>query len=101
VQTESTRPLPNRSDGRGALLALQGGAVLVVLAALPYPFFQLDRYTFVKELVLLAVALSAALFCLASARKLTVFMVDALVAGFLALEAGAAAATAVQEQRHE
>jgi O-antigen ligase len=59
--------------------------VLVVLAALPYPFFQLDRYTFVKELVLLAVALSAALFCLASARKLTVFMVDALVAGFLAL----------------
>ncbi len=94
MQTESTRPVPNRSararragesDGRGALLALQSGAMLVVLAALPYPFFQLDRYTFVKELVLLAVALTAALFCLASAQKLTLLMVDGLVVGFLAL----------------
>jgi O-antigen ligase len=68
-----------------ALPALQIGAGLVVLAALPYPFFQLDRYTFVKESVLLAAALAAVLLCIASARKLTVFMVDALVAGFLAL----------------
>jgi O-antigen ligase len=68
-----------------ALLALQAGILLVVLAALPYPLFQLDRYTFVKELVMLASALAAALFCLGSARKITVFMVDGLVAGFLAL----------------
>ena len=73
------------SEGRWALRALQTGATLVVLAALPYPLFQLDRYTFVKELVLLAAALAAALLCIGSARKLTVFMVDALVAGFLAL----------------
>jgi O-antigen ligase len=94
VRTESARPVPNRSvrpprwresDGRWALRALQAGAALVVLAALPYPFFQLDRYTFVKELALLAAALAAVLLCIASARTLTVFMVDALVAGFLAL----------------
>jgi O-antigen ligase len=65
--------------------ALQAGAALVVLAALPYPFFQLDRYTFVKESALLAAALAAVLFCIGAARKVTVFMVDALVAGFLAL----------------
>jgi O-antigen ligase len=64
--------------------------MLVVLAALPYPFFQLDRYTFVKELVLLAVALAAVLLCIGSARTLTVFMVDALVAGFLALSLASA-----------
>lgn len=80
MQTESIL-----SEGRWALLALQTGAALVVLAALPYPLFQLDRYTFVKELVLLAAALAAVLLCIGSARKLTVFMVDALVAGFLAL----------------
>ncbi|HUQ15832.1 MAG TPA: O-antigen ligase family protein [Gemmatimonadales bacterium] len=68
-----------------ALRALQTGAALVVLAALPYPFFQLDRYTFVKESVLLAAALAGVLLCIGSARKLTVFMVDALVAGFLGL----------------
>jgi O-antigen ligase len=73
------------SPGRRALLALQIGAVLVVLAALPYPLFQLDRYTFVKELVLIAAALAAVLSCLAAARGLTVFMADALVSGFLAL----------------
>jgi len=80
VQTESTGP-----EGRSALRALQTGAALVVLAALPYPFFQLDRYTIVKELVLLAAALAAVLLCLVPARKLTVFVVDVLVAGFLAL----------------
>jgi hypothetical protein len=42
---ESPRPTP-------AVLVLQAGAVLVVLAALPYHRFQLDRYTLVKELVL-------------------------------------------------
>ena len=83
MQTESIRPVPNRSIP--ALLALQAGAVLVVLAALPYPHFQLDRYTFVKELVMLATALAAALLGLGSARRITVFMVDTLIAGFLAL----------------
>jgi O-antigen ligase len=70
---------------RRALFALQAGAVLVVLAALPYPLFQLDRYTFIKELVLFAAALAAGLFTLAGARSVTLFMADALIGGFLAL----------------
>ncbi len=78
MQTDS--PL---SDGRWALLALQTGAVLVMLAALPNPLFQLDRYTFAKELVLLATALAATLLCLAAARVLNVVMADLLIAGFL------------------
>jgi O-antigen ligase len=77
-RTESPRPTP-------ALLVLQAGAVLVVLAALPYHRFQLDRYTFIKELVLLAAALAATLLCLAAARRVAVFMVDTLLAGYLAL----------------
>jgi O-antigen ligase len=66
-----------------ALLVLQAGATGVVLAALPYQLFQLDRYTIVKELVLLVAATAAALLCLANARRLTVFLVDALLAGYL------------------
>ncbi|HEU4524893.1 MAG TPA: hypothetical protein VFR62_07710, partial [Gemmatimonadales bacterium] len=77
---ESLRPAP-------ALLVLQAGAVLVVLAALPYHRFQLDRYTFIKELVLLAAALAAALLSLASARRFTVFVVDTLIGAYLALSA--------------
>jgi O-antigen ligase len=77
---ESRRPTP-------ALLVLQASAVLVVLAALPYHRFQLDRYTFVKELVLLVGALAATLLCLAAAGRMTVFVVDTLVAGYLLLSA--------------
>jgi O-antigen ligase len=73
------------SDGRWSLLALQTGALLVMLAALPYPLFQLDRYTFAKELVLLATALAASLCCLATARALSIVMADVLVGGFLIL----------------
>jgi len=70
---------------RAALLVLQAGAPAVVLAALPYEVFQLDRYTFIKELVLAAAATSAVLLCLASVRRLTVYLVDILLAGFLTL----------------
>ena len=77
---ESPRPT-------AAVLVLQAGAVLVVLAALPYHRFQLDRYTFVKELVLLAGALAAALLCLRATRRMTVFVVDTLIAGYLLLSA--------------
>ena len=93
MQTESrpvsSRPVHvnrgERSDGTGALIALQAGVALVVLAALPNPLFQLDRFTFVKELVLVAAALAATLLCIGSARKLRVFTVDLAIAGFLAL----------------
>lgn len=70
-----------------AAVVLQVAAVAVVLAVLPYPVFLLDRYTFPKELVLTVAALGATLLCLASARRLTVFMVDALLAGFLGVSA--------------
>jgi O-antigen ligase len=68
-----------------ALLVLQVAAVLIVIAALPYQVFQLDRFTVLKELVLHLAALIAALLCLAFARRLTVFMVDVPLVGFLAL----------------
>jgi O-antigen ligase len=67
------------------LLVLQAGATTVVLAALPYQLFQLDRYTFIKELVLLMAGTTAALLCLAGAKRLTIFLVDALLAGYLGL----------------
>ncbi len=75
---------PTTTSG-AALLVLQAAAVFIVLAALPYPLFELDRFTLLKELVLHLAALTAALLCLASARRLTVFMVDAPLAGFLVL----------------
>jgi hypothetical protein len=75
---------PTLTSG-AALLVLQIGAILIVLAALPYPLFALDRFTITKELVLHLAAFTAALFCLASGRRLTVFMVDAPLAGFLVL----------------
>jgi len=73
------------ATSRVAALVIQVAAFGIVLAALPYPIFELDRYTFPKELVLTAAALAASLVCLSSARRLTVFMVDALLTGFLGL----------------
>ena len=70
-------------SSRAALVILQVAAVAIVLAAFPYHLFQLDRYTFAKELVLLAAALGAGLCCIAAARRVPVFMVDLLLAGFL------------------
>ncbi|HEX3273595.1 MAG TPA: O-antigen ligase family protein [Gemmatimonadales bacterium] len=70
-----------------AAAIITAGGLGVVLVALPYPAFELDRYTFPKELVLLAAALAATLVCLAAARRLTVFMVDALLVGYLLISA--------------
>ncbi len=77
-------PIPQPSI-RAALVVLQVAAVAIVLVAFPYQLFQLDRYTYAKELVLLVAGLGAGLICLASARRITVFMVDALIGGYLAL----------------
>jgi O-antigen ligase len=81
----SSAPARRSPVDRGllALLVLQAGATGVVLAALPYELFQLDRYTLVKELVLLVAATAAALLCLSHARRLTVFLVDALLVAYL------------------
>jgi O-antigen ligase len=82
--TPAPAPDPSRTT-RSAAVVIQAAAFSVVLAALPYPLFELDRYTFPKELVLEAAALAGALLCLVSARRLTLFTVDALLAGFLAV----------------
>jgi O-antigen ligase len=66
-------------------VVLQIAALLIVLAAVPYPLFELDRFTLVKELVLHLAAFTAALLCLTSARRLAVFVVDVPLIGFLAL----------------
>src|SRR5438270_405219 len=50
---------------RFALYVLQLGALAVVLAALPYKAFDLDRYFMPKELVLVVCAAVAAINCLA------------------------------------
>ena len=89
-------PLPRFASGlaadasattRLAAVVLQVAAFAVVLAALPYPVFELDRYTFPKELVLCVAALATTLLCLASARRLTLFVVDALLLAYLGVSA--------------
>src|SRR5512147_929573 len=92
----ATAPPPRFASGlaadasattRLAAVVIQAAAFVIVLAALPYPVFELDRYTFPKELVLSVAALAATLLCLASARRLTVFVVDALLVAYLGVSA--------------
>ena len=68
-----------------ALRLVQIGAVAIVLAALPYKSFDLDRFFVVKELVLHGTAVLAALFCLAGRRQLSLDAVDVCLAAFLIL----------------
>ncbi len=68
---------------RLATALLQLGLIAVVLVAIPYKVFELDRYFVPKELVLHAVALGLAILILARARTLTIDAVDALLALFL------------------
>lgn len=75
---------------RFAAVALPIGAVAVVLAALPFKAFDLDRFFLPKELVLHVVALTAALAILASLARLRLTRVDVLLVAYLALSALAA-----------
>src|SRR5438045_9097038 len=68
---------------RLALYVLQFGAVAVVLAALPYKAFDLDRYFMPKELVLLVCASVAAINCIGQRRRVTIRAIDILLAAFL------------------
>ncbi|MFL5561874.1 MAG: O-antigen ligase family protein [Gemmatimonadaceae bacterium] len=80
----STAPTPRApARARFTLRVLQTGAILVVLAALPYKQFDLDRFFVPKELVLHATALLVSLALLVSASRLSLARVDQFLAGFL------------------
>ena len=68
---------------RAIKFVLQIGAVAVVLAALPYKLFELDRYFVPKELVLHVVALVVGALLLARRRATPFDLVDKLIAVFL------------------
>ena len=72
---------------RIALHLLQLGAIAVVLAALPFKTFDLDRFFVPKELILHVSAIGAALLCLRGRRRLSLTGADLLLAAFLALSA--------------
>jgi len=74
---------PTIARDRLALYVLQIGAVAIVLAALPYKAFDLDRYFMPKELVLLVCASVAAINCIGQRRRITVRAIDMLLAAFL------------------
>lgn len=80
------------SAERAAMRVVQAGAIAVVLAALPYKTFDLDRYFVPKELVLGLTATAAALLLLAhrDAHKPAVSKVDVLLVAFLSLSAASA-----------
>jgi hypothetical protein len=72
---------------RLALHLVQIGLILVVLIALPYKTFDLDRFFVPKELVLHATAVTAALLCLSARRRIELTFADLCLAGFLLLGA--------------
>ncbi len=79
---------------RFTLGVLQLGALAVVLAASPYKQFDLDRYFVPKELVLHVCAAVGALVWVSKCRRVTITVVDALLAAFL-LESVISAASAI------
>lgn len=68
---------------RWATRLLQAGVVAVMLVALPYKIFELDRYFVPKELVLNAVALLVGLMFVLRPRSVKVDLADKLLALFL------------------
>ena len=70
-------------QNRAATVLLQLGLLAVVVAALPYRIFELDRYFVPKELILNAVAIIFAVTLVAKRRAITIDVVDALLAFFL------------------
>ena len=82
-------PHPGRGT-RAALRVLQVGAIAVVLAAVPWKEFELDRFYVPKELVLHVTALVAGVLALGAIRRLRFTLVDLLLVSFVA--AGAVSA---------
>ena len=69
---------------------IAAGIIAVVLIALPYKLFELDRYFVPKELVLHVVALAVAMFLLVRRKSLSFDLADGLLAIFLLWSAGSA-----------
>lgn len=88
---------PARAE-RAALTAVQLGALAVVLAALPYRAFELDRFFVAKELVLHVAAAAAATLLIARAARpaagggVRLALTDWALAGFTLLGAVSAVA---------
>src|SRR4026207_2112317 len=78
--------MPNRAAG----VLLQFGMLAVMLAALPYRPFELDRFFVPKELVLHAVAVVFAVVLVIRRRTIQIDIVDALTALFLIWSAASA-----------
>ena len=76
---------------RAARRVLQAGAVAIVLAAIPAPLFDLDRYQVPKELVLHVAAFGAAALAMRRVRRIPIALVDLLLLAFAALSAVSAA----------
>lgn len=71
-------------------LVIQAGVILVVIIALPYKMFELDRYFVPKELVLNGAAFIIALALTARRRSLSFDLIDGLLALFLLWSAASA-----------
>ena len=76
---------------RAARRVLQAGAVAIVLAAVPAPLFDLDRYQVPKELVLHVAAFGAGALALRRARRIPVSLADLLLVAFAVISAVSAA----------
>jgi O-antigen ligase len=76
-------PAETTRTDRLALLVLQIGAVAVVLAAVPFKAFDLDRYFVPKELVLHVCAAVSALLLIVRRNGLTLTPTDLLLSAFL------------------
>ena len=87
------RTAPASGPERVAAAVLMIGGFAVVLAALPFKAFDLDRFFVPKELALFVTAATAAVFLLDRARQLAFGWVDALLAGWLALSIASAVAS--------
>ena len=77
---------------RVAAVLLMLGAFAVVIAALPFKAFDLERFYVPKELVLFVTAAATAVCLLDRARQLTVGWVDVMLAGWLGVSIVSAAA---------
>lgn len=84
----SLRPPTRAEVAAGAILVL--GAIAVVLVALPYRLFDLDRFFVPKELALAVTTGAAAVVLIESSRRLEIARLDVLLAAWLLLNATSA-----------